>query len=63
LRGSLFIKKQMERVSFTIEPFVRYWNIDKSDDQIITRFGIPWSIGWEPKNNSTEIGVMFMIGF
>ncbi|MFH1976301.1 MAG: hypothetical protein ABIJ52_12185 [Pseudomonadota bacterium] len=64
LRGSINIKKQTDRVYYVIEPFIRYWNIDKSDVQPITFYGTPTGLGWyEPKNNSTEIGVKFMIGF
>jgi len=63
VRGSINIKKQTDRVFYVIEPFVRYWNIDKSDVQNMTYYGTVIGTGWEPKNESTEIGVKFMIGF
>ncbi|MEN6620617.1 MAG: autotransporter outer membrane beta-barrel domain-containing protein [Smithella sp.] len=63
LRGSFFIKKITGRVSYSVEPFIVYWNIDKSDIQTITYHGTIWGYGWEPKNNSTEIGLKFNIGF
>ena len=64
VRGSISIKKQTDRVFFAIEPFIRYWNIDKSDVQNVTYFGsYTGVIAWEPKNESTEIGVKFVIGF
>ncbi len=63
LRGSIKIKKQTDRVFFVIEPFITYWNIDKSDVQYQTYYGVVIGTGWEPKNESTEIGVKFMIGF
>jgi hypothetical protein len=62
-RGSIFIKKQGDRVFFAIEPFIRYWNIDKSEVQDLTYYGTVIGTAWEPKNESTEIGVKFMIGF
>ncbi|MCX5831380.1 MAG: hypothetical protein NT140_05770, partial [Deltaproteobacteria bacterium] len=63
-RGSIIIKKQTDRVFYFIEPFIRYWNIADSDVQPLTFNGAPTGLGiYEPKNNSTEIGVRFMIGF
>ena len=62
-RGSIIIKKQSDRVFYAIEPFIRYWNIDKSEVQNLTFRGAVIGTAWEPKNESTEIGVMFMIGF
>lgn len=46
-----------------IEPFYKYWSIDESDTQIITYMGIPYAYGYEPKNNSTEIGIKMLIRF
>jgi len=63
LRGSLLIKKIAGRMSYSLEPFIRYWNIDKSDIQNITYNGIIWGYGWEPQNNSTEVGLRFSVGF
>jgi hypothetical protein len=63
VRGSVIIKKQTDRVFYVIEPFVRHWNIDKSDVQNVTYYGTVIDRGLEPKNESTEIGVKFMIGF
>ena len=64
LRGSIIIKKQTERVFYAIEPFIRYWNIDKSEIQNLTYYGTyTGRTVTEPKNESTEIGVKFMIGF
>ena len=64
VRGSIIIKKQADRVFYVIEPFIRYWNIDKSDVQNVTYKGSYTGVlGWEPKNESTEIGVKFMLGF
>jgi hypothetical protein len=64
VRGSIIIRKQTERKFYAIEPFVKYWNIDQSDVQNLTYYGsYTGIIGAEPNNQSTEIGVRFMIGF
>lgn len=63
LRGSLLIKKIVGRMSYSLEPFIVYWNIDKSDIQNITYNGVLWGYGWEPENNSTEVGLKFTVGF
>ena len=62
-RGSIIIKKQSDRVFYVIEPFIRYWNIDKSEIQNLTKYGTVIGTAWEPKNESTEIGVKLVIGF
>ncbi len=53
LRGS--IKFQSNRI--VIEPFIRYWDIDKSEVQDVTYHGTYVAYGYEPQNNSTEIGI------
>ncbi len=63
LRGSIMIKKQTARLFFVIEPFLRYWNIDKSEIENRTYHGTINAAVWEPKNESTEIGIKFTIGF
>ncbi len=63
LRGSLLIRKIAGRMSYSFEPFIIYWTIDKSDVQNITYNGALWGYGWEPRNNSTEVGLKFNVGF
>ena len=64
LRGSIMIKKQTDQAFYVIEPFVRYWNIDESDVQAERYNGVLTGYGWiEPKNETTEIGVKFVIGY
>jgi len=46
-----------------IEPFIRYWNIKKSEDTDIYYYGIYRGYGYEPKNNSTEIGIKIGVKF
>lgn len=64
LRGSVVVRKRTGRVSYGLEPFFRYWSIDKSDVQRVTYYGSYTGIVvWEPKNDSTEIGIRFVMGF
>lgn len=46
-----------------IEPFVKYWKIAQSDTTTITYYGTPVGYGYEPANNSTEIGMKVMLKF
>ncbi|MDP3142414.1 MAG: autotransporter domain-containing protein, partial [Candidatus Omnitrophota bacterium] len=60
LRGSIKVQKRVEKIDLVIEPYIRYWNIDKSNVKSITYSGTPIGlVGWEPKNNSTEFGIRF----
>ena len=64
LRGSIRLEKKSEAMDWFIEPFVRYWNIDESETDAVTYFGTPIGVeGYEPKNNSTEIGLKFAAKF
>lgn len=63
LRGAVKVRKKLSRISLSAEPFVRYWNIAKSDEEDIIQNGSKVAKGWEPENNSTECGLRFMIGF
>jgi len=63
LRGSVELQKKVKKVAFAIEPFIRYWNIKKSDNADITYYGTYVGYGYEPKNNSTEIGVKLSAKF
>ena len=62
-RGSLKLKKKSQKLDFTIEPFIRYWNIKKSNDSNVTYSGVIIGYGYEPKNNTTEYGVKFGLYF
>ena len=58
LRGSIKVMKEINRVGFFVEPFVRYWDIETSDVDIITSStGYPSYYTWEPSNTTKEIGV------
>ncbi len=63
LRGSVKVKKEGEQFNFIIEPFVRYWKIAKSNDSDVTYSGVIIGYGYEPKNNTTELGVKVALEF
>lgn len=61
LRASAMFKKQGERSNFFFGPFVKYWNIKKSEEKAVTYSGVIFGYGYEPKNNSLEGG--FRLGW
>ncbi len=63
LRGSIKLQKKSEKIDFIIEPFIKYWDIEKSEVSAITVAGSIWGYGWEPENNSTEFGIKFAVKF
>jgi hypothetical protein len=64
IRGSIKFQNKGEKIGLVIEPYVRYWNIAKSKEATITYSGTPiGAVGWEPKNNSTEIGCKLAVKF
>lgn len=63
IRGSVRFQKRTEKVDWVIEPFVRYWDIDESEEAAVTLSGTVIGTGVEPKNNSTEAGVRFAARF
>jgi hypothetical protein len=65
LRGSLWIKTQMARhFALSIEPFVRYWDIDDSEPVPDAYFGIFTGDAWiEPANQTTEYGLLLNLIF
>lgn len=54
LRGSVKVQKKGQKIDLIVEPYVRYWNIKQSKMSLI---------GYEPKNNSTEIGLKLAVQF
>ncbi|MBN2514850.1 MAG: autotransporter outer membrane beta-barrel domain-containing protein [Deltaproteobacteria bacterium] len=59
VRGSAKLQKRNGTVDFIIEPFFRYWNIEESE-ATQDSMGRWWV---EPKNNSTEVGIIFTVRF
>jgi hypothetical protein len=65
LRGSLWVKAQLaEHFALSIEPFIRYWDIDESDPEPLTYFGVPIGLALvEPANRTTEYGLLLNLIF
>lgn len=63
IRGSIKLLKKVKNLDFVIEPFIKYWNIKKSKEAVITYSGTIIGYGYEPKNNSTEIGCKLAVKF
>jgi hypothetical protein len=62
LRGSVSFQKKLKNLWIEIQPFIRYWNIKQSDPEVLKFNGIPIGNAVEPKNHSTQVGVMLLIG-
>lgn len=56
LRGYIGFLIVTKKIDFEAGPFLIYWNIKKSDEEILTYLGIFDDIVFEPKNRTTEIG-------
>jgi hypothetical protein len=63
VRGSISITKKGEKMSFIIEPYIRYWNIKESNYSILAYDNMPEEYVLEPNNESTEIGCKLAITF
>ncbi len=63
LRGSVSFQKKLNNLWIEIEPFIRYWNIKQSDPEVLKFNGIPIAVIAEPRNHSTQYGVMLLIAF
>jgi hypothetical protein len=46
-----------------IEPFYKYWKIDESDTKLLTFYGVPDALVFEPENTSEELGIRFIMRF
>ena len=57
-RGSIMLERKGKNINLAIEPFIRYWNIGKSKKDDIYYNGAYWGYAYEPKNNTTEIGII-----
>lgn len=63
IKGSVKIKKEGESMDFFVEPFVRYWHIDQSNDSNVTYNGVIVGYGYEPQNTSFEAGAKLAVSF
>ena len=58
-RVSLNLRKQFKAIDLGLEPFIRYWCIQRSDTKTD-----PAGRGWaEKKNTTSELGIKLTVGF
>jgi len=58
VRGSLSIQHVFNQsVTFSVEPFIRYWDIENSDTSAVTFLGFIIGSGYEPANKTLEAGL------
>jgi hypothetical protein len=62
-RGSIKLRKKGRGKEYVIEPFIRYWDIEQSESQDVFYNGVLWGYGYEPKNNSRELGIKLSVIF
>ena len=58
-----FEKELTKNYALSIEPYIRYWDIDKSDTAILSYYGIPDRYVYEPKNETTSYGLRLNFEF
>ena len=70
LRGSVKASKDItKKVNVFVEPFIRFWDIEKSDVKFQTSGGAPICAGglclagYEPSNVTKEVGLKMGVGF
>ncbi len=63
VRGSFKLTYTGVKFNFYVEPFIRFWNIGRSNLASATIDGVYYDQLNEPKNNTTEIGSKFGIMF
>ncbi len=62
-RAAVKVVKTMSDMNLLVEPYVVYWNIDRSKDAPLTVSSTIIGSAYEPKNTSTEIGVKVGVEF
>lgn len=62
-RGSVRLQKRGERFDLLIEPFIRWWSIDDSKSANVTFSGVIVGTGYEPKNETLEVGGAISVRF
>jgi len=63
-RGSLYVRRNLGKTtSISIEPFVRYWDIDESNTAPVTFTGVLIGSGVEPANHTIESGLQISVLF
>ncbi|MCF8023906.1 MAG: hypothetical protein K9K82_00255 [Desulfobacteraceae bacterium] len=64
LKLSCQLKRKMSlKYAITIEPYIRYWEIEKSGTEILTYNGNPYRYVWEPANETISYGLRLKFVF
>ncbi|NDY42693.1 hypothetical protein G3N55_07550 [Dissulfurirhabdus thermomarina] len=63
VRGALTLAARLRRVRLALTPYAAYWRVRRSDLELLTYYGTVVGFGYEPENESTEIGVRLGIRF
>lgn len=64
VRISLQFRRELTRNrGLIIEPYLRYWEIDRSDNATLTFGGAPIGFVWEPENDTTIYGLRLSYKF
>jgi Outer membrane protein beta-barrel domain len=63
LRGSIGLQKTGKTIDWYADTFVRYWNIEDSDLQTVTFGGAAIGQGYEPANETVEVGAVVGVRF
>jgi len=63
IKGSVRIQKKNADIDIVIEPFIRYWAIEKSNESDLIYEDVIIGYGYEPENDSVEIGFKLAINF
>jgi hypothetical protein len=58
LRGSVMLQKRFDRFGLAVDPFIIYWDVNKSESKYAN--GLRF---YEPKNWSMEYGLRFIVAF
>ncbi len=63
LRAAVELRYAAAGRDYAAALFIRHWNIDRSDPEVVYYLGTPVGYGVEPENRSVEIGLSFAFKF
>ncbi|MCP4672469.1 MAG: autotransporter outer membrane beta-barrel domain-containing protein [Desulfobacula sp.] len=64
VRFSLQFKREITKgCALSIEPYIRYWDIDESERVTLTDDGFPYATVFEPENETTTFGLRLRLVF
>ena len=64
LRFSVQFKRELTKnYALSIEPYIRYWDIDKSDTETLSSYGTPLGYVYEPENETMSYGLRLNFEF